>query len=252
MLYLASSAFEFTAQHTLHIGLNSTFKSGESDAIIKTIHTKQFQFYKVGLTSIASPRLNYFDTIVLHPCSYKLLPEYLAKLKRDPVINFIRQYLLSGEKNILAIGSAISILPDKVLWLPKEKSFFLNPFGSIFRPNVNTPGLGLIKSRLDYNFQPEFLNKNYGSVLKTLSDQMDIFLLDNKAVYSSDQKVRFGEMYILKKRILTKIYELPELHTDEAKERMCSRTIKPCSVIYSKEEQLKEKAIESKPPSENK
>ena len=209
MVIFASNSFKYHANRVLHIIHPKEIKNPEVSQAIADVTANAEQIIHIGEHMLTQPRFDYFDTVVLHTCSYANIKDYLLKLKHGTTISRLRKLIKSEEKRLIILGAALELVSTKVNIIPFNTR---SVFGTI-KPGIDhnlmdlaTPGLGLFHQKLDFNLTTRIESKEYERLIKGISTKgVIIYLLSNTAIFESDGKVKQGEVYILKGSHFTKL-----------------------------------------------
>lgn len=210
MLTLSSGITNLKSPSVLYLCHPKDDKSPDTLRAMQTIiSTGGKQLAKIGETILTQARFDEFQTVVLTP-SALYQKDLLTRLVRSEWKERLLSLVGHPKKLVIVLGNSIQISGPKVLIIPKDQTVFMNQLARSHNYDVDTPGLGLARYRYDINYDPEDKQEFYNRLIRQLSSQEPIFLMDSSVVVSNDRKVQFGSLYKAWKGEIKKIRDLPE------------------------------------------
>lgn len=189
---------------------------------------------KIGQTIVDNNLIENSDVIILHSCSEVLLKDYLNRL--SPWKDILAKFKNSSNKYLIVYGNVMSILSDKIFYVPKADNIIINQMQKSPTIDVDTEGLGLTKFWCTDIININKLGDNFKRNLKYLSRTRRIFLLESGTVIDNTGKVTYGNLYqMLDGRLMT-IKELPKPENEDDVETIHERKIPPIRAKYAEDE----------------
>lgn len=189
---------------------------------------------KIGQTIVDNNLIKNADVIILHSCSDILLKDYLGKLK--PWKDTLTSFKDSNDKYLIVYGNTMSILSDKMFYVPKADNIIINQMQRSPAIDIDTEGLDLIKFWCTDIININKLGDNFKRNIKYLSRTRRIFLLESGTVIDNTGKVTYGNLYQMLDGKLMIVKELPKPETEDDVETIHERKIPPIRAIYAEEE----------------
>ena len=209
MVIFASQSFKCSADRVLHITHSKEVKTPEVSEAIANVTSPASQVIHIGEHLLTEPRFNYFDTVVLHTCSYANIFDYLVKLKQGNTLGRLRRVTQSKSQRLIILGSALELVSDKVNIIPiSTRNAFQEIKPRIDRNHLDTEtqGLHLFKQRFDFNFTSRIELKEYERLVRSLTNtKQSMYLLSNTAILESSGEVKQGDVFILRGSSFTRI-----------------------------------------------
>ena len=217
MYVLASQPFNLKATRVLHIIHARAQTNPVVSEMIHRTKSSIHQIIHVGEHFLTANRFNYFDTVILHDCRFDHLKDYYLKLKSSDLVKRLLEVIKSKDRQLIILGNALQLIGPTVNIIP----FKDNRGRSIFTPkidndhlNIQSKGLNLFTDRFDSNFTYKVATTEYVRLIKRISTNNKIYLLDNNAILTSDGIVQQGEIYVSDGNKFTKIKRM-EVHMTE-------------------------------------
>ena len=252
MLTLAASAYEFKTSGVLHITHPQMTKSPLVGKVIANIHSTNSQIVQAGIHILTAPRFNSFSTVVIHDCEFKYLHDYLRRL--TDLAPRLREMINDPKRNLVIVGNSLGLCGPHVLFIPPTGHIYYNQKIKHSEIDDTSVGLKLTSSRWNAITPEQLKDDAYVRVLKYAAIRQPIYLLDMSAVYTADNKVRFGKLYRVTPRAVETIAQLPEALTVADQQTRKDRFLHSGGFIYrdqlTTEEKKQEEATESKPTTE--
>ena len=189
---------------------------------------------KIGQTIIDNNLIKNANVIILHSCSDTLLKDYLGRLK--PWKDTLTSFKDSNDKYLIVYGNTMSILSDKIFYVPKADNIIINQMQKSPTIDIDTEGLDLIKFWCTDIININKLGDNFKRNIKYLSRTRRIFLLESGTVIDNTGKVTYGNLYQMLDGKLMIVKELPKPENKDDVEAIHERKIPPIRAIYAEEE----------------
>ena len=237
MITITTAPLSFKANRILRI--LHPFDEHNATVRIEAQHMKgSMTTVKIGQTIVDKNLIYASNIIILHSCSDKLLKGYLDKLR--PWVEILKMFKNDSNRYLIVYGNAMSILSDKIFYVPQGDNIIINQIQRSPMIDVDTEGLGLINFWCTEIINIKKLGNNFRRNLNYLSKSKRIFLLESGTVIDNTGKVTFGNLYQALDGKLMTIKELPAPETPEDVETIHDRKIPPIRAIYAEEETVAE------------
>ena len=233
MYILASQAFTCRPKRVLHIVHSREMKSVAVAAMMAQAKANVSQIYRAGEHTITDARFNYFDTVIVHDCSYANLQDYFRKLKKNDLPERLKRLATSRDKRIIIMGNTTNLCGPKLLVIPMLFNDSIKTNTTSQKPKVDhthiatqANGLDILPFRVDTNFTFKADSSEYVFMMRTLSKPDEpIYLLDNNAILDSKQGVVQGAVYIPQNTSFTQVQHVLVSATEAQEEQDKSRTV---------------------------
>lgn len=235
MLILSCSPIRLKTNSALHFIHPKDKNSNDVKRIVTNFSTSEKQIYRVGEHILTKNRFDHFETYVIHASTPEYQIDFLKKLKKDNLPERLSSAIVDRRKQVVVFGNSIQLLPDKTTIIKRDTRPIASSIISMLTDDFQSPGLGILKYRVDINFNPKLLRTSYGKKLEFLSIKEPIILLDSVVVFHSLLGCKFGNVYLLYKKRLKLIRKFPGIINHAEQSIVGERRIASIKAIYSPE-----------------
>lgn len=224
MLILSSNPAEMPCQSVLYLCHPKDEKAPETLRAMQFIKGQTSQVARAGESILTENRYNSFQTTVLMESTH-YQKDLLRRIKNSEWLARLQRVTKDPNKLLIVLGNSVQLVSSKVLIIPKDQSLFMSKITRTHNFDVDTEGLSITKYRYDIDFNPDQKQEFYMRLLRQLSSQEPIFLMDPRVVISNDGKIQFGDLYRMFRGQLQKVSSLPEDINPDAQQIVQNRKL---------------------------